>query len=158
MAERRVSTERVIAAPAARIFDILADPAMHPVIDGSGSVRRELAGNPRRLSMGSRFGMGMRMAFPYTIKNTVVEFEDGRLIAWCHFNKHRWRFELQPVDDASGVEKTRVIETFDWSTARLPPSIEWMGFPKRNLPAMVKTLVRLENQFASGSAPAAAGA
>jgi uncharacterized protein YndB with AHSA1/START domain len=155
MPEREVSTDRVIAAPAPAIFDILTDPAMHPVIDGSGSVRRPLAGNPRRLEMGSRFGMAMHLGFPYTIRNTVVEFEDGRLIAWCHFNKHRWRFELQPVDDGSGTDKTRVIETFDWSTARLPPSVEWMGFPKRNLPAMVKTLVRLEHQVASDSAASA---
>jgi hypothetical protein len=154
MAERKVSTERVIAASPARIFDVLADPAMHPVIDGSGSVRGELKGNPKRLALGSRFGMAMHLGFPYPIRNTVVEFEDGRLIAWCGFNKHQWRFELEPVEDASGVEKTRVIETFDWSTARFPPSIEWMGFPKRNLPGMVKTLVRLQQHFASDAATA----
>jgi uncharacterized protein YndB with AHSA1/START domain len=157
MAERKMSTERVIAAPPARVFDVLADPAMHPVIDGSGSVRSELKGNPRRLSLGSRFGMAMRLGVPYQIRNTVVEFEEGRLIAWCHYGKHRWRFELEPVEDGSGVEKTRVVETFDWSTARFPPAIEWMGFPKRNLPGMVQTLVRLQQHFASES-PAAGSA
>jgi Polyketide cyclase / dehydrase and lipid transport len=155
MAERKISTERVIAAPAARIFDVLADPAMHPVIDGSGSVRNELEGNPERLALGSRFGMAMHIGFPYRIKNTVVEFEEGRLIAWCHFGKHRWRFQLEPVGDASGVDKTRVIETFDWSTALFPPAIEWIGYPKRNLPGMVKTLVRLQQHLASDASDAA---
>ena len=31
--------ERVIAADPQRLFDIVADPAMHPVIDGSGTVQ-----------------------------------------------------------------------------------------------------------------------
>ncbi len=36
-------------APPEGIFDLLADPAMHPVIDGSGTVRAALDGNPARL-------------------------------------------------------------------------------------------------------------
>jgi len=31
-----------IHAPAQRIFDLIARPAMHPVIDGSGTVRGRL--------------------------------------------------------------------------------------------------------------------
>ena len=34
-----VSVERVIPAPAEKIFDLLADPARHRDIDGSGTVR-----------------------------------------------------------------------------------------------------------------------
>ncbi len=33
------SVERVIPAPAEKIFDLLADPSRHREIDGSGSVR-----------------------------------------------------------------------------------------------------------------------
>ena len=35
---KTVSTERVIAAPADRIFAVLADPRQHSVSDGSGTV------------------------------------------------------------------------------------------------------------------------
>jgi len=51
-----VSVERVIAAPADRIFDLLADPARHHDIDGSGSVRDAKDG-PARLELGAKFGM-----------------------------------------------------------------------------------------------------
>ena len=44
-----VSTERVIPAPAEVIFDLVADPARHPDIDGSGSVKQAKDGVPRRL-------------------------------------------------------------------------------------------------------------
>jgi hypothetical protein len=50
-----------IAAPAEVVFDTLADPAQHPKIDGSATVRRLLRG-PRRLSAGSRFSMSMRLS------------------------------------------------------------------------------------------------
>ena len=34
MAQRIVSATRTIAAPAEKIFDVLANPSLHPVIDG----------------------------------------------------------------------------------------------------------------------------
>jgi uncharacterized protein YndB with AHSA1/START domain len=54
VSDRSVSVERVVAAPRQAVFDVLADPAMHPVIDGSGTVKRA-RGNPERLGPGSRF-------------------------------------------------------------------------------------------------------
>ena len=39
MGDTVVSVERVIDAPAAAIFAIVADPSRHPEIDGSGSVK-----------------------------------------------------------------------------------------------------------------------
>ena len=53
---RQVSVERTIAAPPDEVFAVLVDPALHPVIDGSGSVRAERGRNPQRLILGSRFG------------------------------------------------------------------------------------------------------
>jgi uncharacterized protein YndB with AHSA1/START domain len=84
---KQVSTERVIAAPAATVFDVLADPNKHAVIDGSESIQRVVSG-PDRLGPGSKFGMAMRIGLPYRITNTVVEFEEGRRIGWCHFAKN----------------------------------------------------------------------
>lgn len=137
--ERKVSVSRTIAAPAADIFDVLADPSRHVEIDGSGTVRGAKAAVPERLALGSKFGMSMKLGVPYDIRNTVVEFEENRLIAWAHFGKHRWRYELEPVDDG-----TLVTETFDWSTSMAPFAIELAGYPKRHPAAMRETLARLD--------------
>lgn len=137
--KRQVSTSRVIPAERQRIFDVLADPTMHPVIDGSGTVRDAQQDGPERLDHGARFGMSMKMGAPYKIANTVVEFDEGKRLAWCHFHGHRWRYELEDV--AGG---TKVTETFDWSTARTKWTLEMAGIPKRNLEAMERTLERLE--------------
>ena len=145
---RQVSVSRVIDAPPDAIFAVLADPAKHPIIDGSGTVKKAQAGDPDRLEMGSRFGMDMRIGLPYSIKNTVVEYEPDRLIAWQHFGHHRWRYRLEPVEGG-----TEVTETFDWSTARFPPAIELMGYPKKHPPAMAKTLERLDTYVTTGEAP-----
>ena len=130
---------RVVDAPAERIFDLLTDPANHPLIDGSGSVRASRGTGPRRLELGSRFGMDMRLGLPYRILNTVVEYEPGRLIAWRHFSGHRWRWQLADLGD----DRTEVTETFDWSTATSPKAIELLGFPARNRRGIEATLRRL---------------
>ena len=73
------------------------------------------------------------------ITNTVVEFEEGRRIAWRNFGRHVWRWQLQPLDDAS----TLVRETFDYSTNTFPPLLELVRFPAKNAEAMTATLDRL---------------
>ena len=147
---KSVSVERVIAAQPEEVFDVLADPSQHPVIDGSGTVKRA-RGQPERLSLGAKFGMSMRLGIPYVITNTVVEFDENRLIAWRHFGGHRWRYELEPVDDS-----TRVRETYDWSTAILGTRlyIEMTGWPKRAEEAMTKTLERLDAHVSGSDAAA----
>lgn len=129
---------RVINADAQKIFDVLADPAMHSVIDGSGTVQGTGSGSPARLSKGAKFGMKMRIGLPYRIRNTVVEFEEGKRIAWRHFGRHVWRYELEPAEGG-----TKVTETFDWSKAISPAFIERMGYPKKHVPGMEATLDRL---------------
>jgi uncharacterized protein YndB with AHSA1/START domain len=129
-----------IAAPAEVIFDILTNPAQHPKIDGSTTVRRLLRG-PRRLSAGSRFSMSMRLfGVRYRVTNRVVEFESNRLIAWRHFEPQRWRYELEPVTGG-----TRVRESFDYSS--YPTVGRWIirlaGWPERNRRAIAQTLLRL---------------
>ncbi len=128
-----------IDAPASEVFDVLADPSLHAAFDGSGTVRSFEEG-PDRLTLGSRFGMGMRIKVPYRTDNEVVEFDEDRLIAWCHFNRHRWRYELEPVDDSTTV----VTETFDGRTAIFPPSLLLLNAYSNNQTAVAKTLVRLK--------------
>lgn len=135
-AERKVSRTRVIRATPEVIFDVLAHPGQHRLIDGSGTVKD--AKDDTRLTMGSQFGMSMRLGVPYKIENTVVEFTEGRLIAWRHFGGHRWRYELATVEGG-----TSVTETFDWSTAKSPIAIELIGYPKKNAKSIEKTLERL---------------
>ena len=76
------------------------------------------------------------------MNNTVVEFEQDRLIAWAHVGGHRWRYELEP--DGGG---TIVTESFDWSTAKVPRFIDLMKYPVRNRQAIVNTLERLRDMF-----------
>ncbi|MDQ3112536.1 MAG: SRPBCC family protein, partial [Actinomycetota bacterium] len=97
-----VAVQRTIDAEPAGVFDVLADPAKHPIIDGSGSVR-EVTSSAPRLALGATFGASMRIGVPYRVTNTVVEFEEDRQIAWRHFTGHRWRYVLTPVDGGTLV-------------------------------------------------------
>jgi hypothetical protein len=128
-----------VHAPAQAIFDVLADPAQHSAFDGSGTLQALVSG-PERLALGSHFGMSMRIKVPYRTDNTVVEFEEGRRIAWRHANRHRWRYELEPA----GAGSTVVTETFDGRTALFPPSLLLINALNNNQTAALKTLVRLK--------------
>lgn len=151
MSEKKVSASTTVQAPAEAVFAIVADPRQHPRIDGSGSVQSTIEG-PERLSKGAEFGVAMRLfGLPYKIKNRVVEFEEGRLIAWRHFGGHRWRYELEPTGDGG----TRVTESFDYSrVSRVAQAVlTAAGFPERNRRGIAQTLVRLK---AAAEADAAA--
>lgn len=108
------SVERVIPAPPEVIFELLADPRRHREIDGSGTVR-DARGEPKRLALGSQFGMSMKMGVPYAMVSTVVEFDDNRRIAWQTRGPTRlgswaggriWRYEIEPVDGGSLVRES----------------------------------------------------
>jgi len=133
-----VSESKVIAAPAQRLFDIVADPAMHPVMDGSGSVQASRSGGPKRLELGSKFGMDMKLGAPYKITNTVVEFDEPNVIAWRHFNGHVWRYLFEPVDGG-----TKVTEEWDARPAKNKIFLRLSGFSGRNRKGIKATLDRL---------------
>jgi hypothetical protein len=110
-----LTVERVIRASPESIFDVLADPARHSLIDGSGMLERAKDENPRRLAVGVTFGMGMKVGVRYSTVNTVVEFEENRRIAWQTGPKGKleryvagriWRYELEPRDDATLVRES----------------------------------------------------
>lgn len=119
----KISVERLIHASAASIFDVIADPRRHADFDGSGSVRKSRFVTPTRLYEGAVFVMDMKRSVPYGMANTVVEFDENRVIAWApRFANGRarryfgriWRYELESV--AGG---TLVRETWDVSHDRL---------------------------------------
>jgi uncharacterized protein YndB with AHSA1/START domain len=143
-----VSVQRLIPSPPEPIFDLLADPDRHADLDGGDSVQRARSGG-RRLGLGDRFGMDMKLGIAYSTLNTVIDFEENRRIAWQtrgggavrHLVGGRiWRYDLEPVDGG-----TLVTETWDISEEVAPskPFVRGMaGMTRRNMEA---TLARIED-------------
>jgi uncharacterized protein YndB with AHSA1/START domain len=142
--DRVERSSRFVAAPPEAIFELLGDPASHSLIDGSGSVRGSADIRPERLTLGSKFGMQMRLGVPYRITNEVVEFDEPRVIAWRHIGGHIWRYVLEPT--AGG---TMVTEEFDWRPAKSATALRVMRAPTRNRGSIEATLDRLAAHFSA---------
>jgi Polyketide cyclase / dehydrase and lipid transport len=147
MGETVVSIERVIAAPAASIFAIVADASRHPEIDGSGSVKQLKEDAPHQLALGSTFGMSMKLGVPYSMSNTVIEFEQDKRIAWQTtlsgplgriIGGRIWRYELEGADGG-----TLVRETWDITQDKQRFMLKAGPVGKQTADAMSKTLERL---------------
>ena len=116
------STSRDVAAPADTIFELIADPAQQPQWDGNDNLA-EAAEGQRVRAVGDVFAMSLIQGV--IRENHVVEFDEGRLIAWRPAEPggtppgHLWRWELEPVD----ASHTRVTHTYDWS--RLTDENRW---------------------------------
>lgn len=112
--KRVVSATRDIDAPADVIFELIADPARQPEWDGNDNLSKAAAGQRVR-QVGDVFRMTTTKGKERD--NHVVEFEEGRLIAWKPSGVgepqagHLWRWELEPIDTGS----TRVTHTYDWT-------------------------------------------
>jgi hypothetical protein len=145
-----ISRERLIHAPAAEIFEVLATPALHSVIDGSGTVQGEQQGGPARLSPGATFGMDMKIGAPYKILNRVVEFEEGRRIAWRHFSAHVWRYTLEPRGGS-----TLVCEEWDGRAVPFRVVFRLAGFTRRHPASIEATLGKLEDHVLRQREPGA---
>ena len=124
---KRVEVSRRIAAPASRIFGILANPHRHLDFDGSGMLRGAVLDRPIA-KVGDTFTMKMhRLGDDYLMLNYVVEFEPDRRIFWepapgdtsrAEDNDpsnvgrpagYRWGYIL----DSDGDNATVVTEVFD---------------------------------------------
>jgi len=111
---RVVSASREIAADPERIFELIADPSKQPGWDGNENLAQAAAGQRVR-----RAGHTFRMTLTTGAirENHVVEFEEGRRIAWHPAEVgrrppgHLWRWELEPL----GPARTRVTHTYDWT-------------------------------------------
>jgi len=111
---RIATASREIAAGAGRIFELIADPAHQPRWDGNDNLAAAADGQRVR---------GVGEVFTTTLtrgsvrENHVVEFEEGRRIAWRPAEPgqeppgHLWRWELEPIDSS----RTRVTHTYDWT-------------------------------------------
>jgi uncharacterized protein YndB with AHSA1/START domain len=113
-APRVVSASREIAADPGRIFELIADPAQQPRWDGNDNLAQAHAGQRVR-GVGDVFTMTLTRSG--IRENHVVEFREGRLIAWMPAEVgqarpgHLWRWQLEPV----GESRTRVTHTYDWT-------------------------------------------
>jgi uncharacterized protein YndB with AHSA1/START domain len=143
----RTVTRRVrVAAPAAEIFALVADPHRHALLDGSGTVRDVPVKGPHELKLGDRFTVGMRQfGLPYSITSVVTAVERDRLVEWQHPLGHRWRWAINELEPGL----TEVTETFDYSTSRSPRTLEMLGYPARNGAGMTKTLRALAARYAA---------
>jgi uncharacterized protein YndB with AHSA1/START domain len=112
---RVVSASREVAADAATIFELVADPAEQPRWDGNDNLH-EAAKGQRVRAVGDVFRMVLTKDHAVR-ENHVVAFEEGRLIAWRPSPVggpqpgHEWRWELEPLGDG----RTRVTHTYDWT-------------------------------------------
>ena len=109
-----VSASREIAARADQIFELIADPSQQPQWDGNDNLTEAPTGQ-RVHGVDDVFTMTTTKGS--VRENHVVEFEEGRLIAWLPSEPgeeppgHLWRWELESVDEAH----TQVTHTYDWS-------------------------------------------
>jgi uncharacterized protein YndB with AHSA1/START domain len=120
---RTVTAAREIAACPERIFEFIADPARQPEWDGNDNLK-DAAPGQRVRGVGDIFTM--RLTTGSVRENHVVDFVEGRRIAWrpAEVGKappgHMWAWELEPL----GPSRTLVTHTYDWTdltdTKRLP--------------------------------------
>jgi uncharacterized protein YndB with AHSA1/START domain len=147
MSEDKLSVSTTVDAPAETVFDVLADPATHEAIDGTGWVQKSLDGQPLT-GVGQLFRMAMYFGGhpdrpgDYETVNRVEVFDPPQAIAWktghvpgqvttagaseaeIEYGGWFWRYDLHPVGDA----QTDVRLTYDWSAA--PPEVrERIQFP-----------------------------
>lgn len=111
---RLASASREVRAAPDRIFEMIADPSQQPAWDGNDNLA-EAARGQRVRAIGDVFTMTLTMGSVRV--NHVVEFAEGRLIAWKPAEPgeapigHLWRWEIAPIDD----ERSMVTHTYDWT-------------------------------------------
>ena len=116
-----VTASREVAARAAALFDLIADPAEQPRWDGNDNLAGAEAGQRVR-AVGDVFVMTNRNGG--VRDNHVVAFVEGREIAWRpapHGEQpagHQWGWVLEPLEDG----RTLVTHVYDFSD--LPASQE----------------------------------
>lgn len=138
MTDEVLRATTTIQAPPETVFAVLADPATHAAIDGTGWVTEPLD-TERLARTGQVFRMGMfHQNHPdgtYKMSNRVEAFDPPRAISWEPGQESAetgeletggwiWRYDLA----AEGPGATRVTLTYDWSAVG-PEIREWLTFP-----------------------------
>lgn len=151
-AEQLVST-RTIAAPAARIFAVLSDPAQHQHTEPTDWVQSAI--DPAPLTeVGQVFSINMffeQAGGHYVIDNTVTVFDPDRTIGWRPGQKDEmgipqsggwwWRYDLSPT---GSPDATEVALTYDWTDVPEPVRQQFGGFPVVPVEFLDQSLSTLE--------------
>jgi len=152
--EQMIATAIVDAAPAV-VFGVLADPASHAAIDGTGWVREALD-TAMLTTPGQMFRIAMyhdnHPAKHYEMANRVEILDSPRTIAWqpgqadaesgqIGFGGWIWRYDLEAV----GPDRTKVTLTYDWSgaTAEVRQFIQFPPFGQDHLDNSLRHLGEL---------------
>jgi hypothetical protein len=153
MADDRLSATTIINASAEVIFVVLADPAKHAAIDGTGWVCEPLDSKPLT-AVGQVFRMAMyHPNHPdgnYQMANRVQIFDPPSAIAWepgqdtddggLRFGGWVWRYDLMPA----GPSETKVTLSYDWSA--VPDLLrQHIGFPPFPADHLGNSLAHLAN-------------
>ena len=155
MTQEHVSATLTIAAAAARVFAVLADPAAHSAIDGTGWVQ-EAADRAPLTEVGQIFRMDMyHPGHPdgnYQMANKVQVLDPPRAIGWVpgtdtgddghlEFGGWTWRYDLVPL----GPSETEVTLTYDWSAVpqRIRAYIQFPPFGPEHLTRSLHHLAEL---------------
>jgi Polyketide cyclase / dehydrase and lipid transport len=159
--EQMTATTTIEADPAA-VFAVLADPATHPIIDGTGWVRESLDAAPLT-ETGQVFRMAMHHENhpdkDYEMANQVEMFDPPRTIAWkpgqrspetgqLGFGGWVWRYDLA----ANAPSQTTVTLTYDWSAVPAPVR-ENIPFPPFGRDHLEHSLQHLGDLVERGVAP-----
>ncbi|MGO2860919.1 MAG: SRPBCC family protein [Brevibacterium sp.] len=114
-----VSVELDIDAPAATVFELIADPTRQPEWDGNDNLGSAVAGQ-RVVEVGGFFITTLTKGVDR--ENHIVDFAEGSLIAWKPSEVggepfgQKWVWELEPTGEGSCL----VRHTYDWTELRDP--------------------------------------
>lgn len=148
----RISSTRVISAPASRIYALVSSPNGHVEIDGSGMLLASPDSKPVNAA-GDTFTMHMDREplgdidmglYDVTVVITNIEYE--RWVEWSVADPrnggiygHVYGYQLNPVSEA----ETEVTSYCDWSGMPERRKAR-VNFPVVPLSMMVKSLDKLE--------------
>ncbi|GHH41980.1 SRPBCC family protein [Lentzea cavernae] len=132
-----VSATLTFDVPAERVFEVLADPATHAAIDGTGWVQ-DVVDRAPLTEVGQVFRMAMyHPNHPdgnYETANEVTVVEPPRAIAWrtgyrkddgeLGFGGWFWRYDITPLS----AHEAEVTLTYDWTDVG-PEVREYLEFP-----------------------------
>jgi len=149
-----LTVQKLIKAPPEAVFAILSDAGKHSLIDGSGMLRGSVQNADEQLTLGSAFGMNMKLGVRYQTESRVVEFDQNRRIAWQtgptgtwgrYVAGRIWRYELEQMEDGTLVRESWDI-TADHQRMLLKLGGIYSGKTKRD---MQRTLARLDSIVAA---------
>src|SRR4051812_13782299 len=130
---KTVEVHQIVAAPAGRVFALLADPRQHAVIDGSSTVQAAESGPITHVGQVFVVNMYRDDLDHYRTHKPVTEFEPGTSLGWapnldrsyeCKVVEmlagittggHTYTYRLREVDGG-----TEVTQIYDWSGVKDP--------------------------------------